>query len=154
MYYTYYMVKKFACIIHTIPMLHMIQQSPCMALYYTKPISIPSTSAIGMHWSMPEWTSVVQVVEHGKSIGPAKEHHNPTWPYSHNDSSVILKKCCQKGSPFPSLRYKMKINTETTDVTVPVRIVATISLWMRLNNMWTIITSRKVVNNNRKHASE
>jgi hypothetical protein len=101
-----------------------------------------------MCWSMPEWSSVVQVVQHGKSIGPAKACHNPNRLCSHNDGSVILEWCCRISSPLLCLsrRNKKKINTETTDVVVPVRIVDAISLWMRLNNMWITISSTMIGN--------
>jgi len=118
----------------------------------------------GIGKPMLEWTSIVQVVEHGKSINSTEAKHNSSWHYMHHDksghSSLNNLKNIQTSSPSLSLSMTsvinvMRINTATTDVTVPVRIVDTISLWMRLKKMWVSrIRSRPVVGNSRKHTSE
>ena len=86
---------------------------------------------------MLEWTSVVQVIEHGKRIDTGEAKAKSSWYCSRmkrDQSSSNRLTYCQIGSPLLSLsiRNEMRVITATTDVAVPVRIVDAISLWMRL----------------------
>jgi len=105
---------------------------------------IIAVGIICIGWPIPEWTSIVQVIEHGKSVDPAEAIWKSSSDYNHNGdkSSSNNLRCFQIGSQLLclSVRNKIRIITATTDDTVPVRIVDVISLRMRLNNtcIWMI----------------
>ena len=46
---------------------------------------ITPVGIIGIGWLIPEWTSIVQVIEHGKSVDPGKAIWKSSRDYNHND---------------------------------------------------------------------
>ena len=45
---------------------------------------ITAVAIICIGWPMPEWTSIVQIIEHGKSVDPAEAICKSSSDYNHN----------------------------------------------------------------------